>query len=200
MTFTRTRYKTYAEYLNADLNPEGNFRLLSSGEIVELPPEDERNISIADELAFTLKQLVSSKRLVKISATELQVHPVGDTRVNRKPDIVVLRPAHIELMGELNKSTILFGMPAPVFVAEVVSPGGPTSENYRRDYDWKRVQYERWNIPEYWIIDRHRAQVTVLILKDGQYVETVYRDKQKILSQVFPSLDYRVEQLLAGEN
>lgn len=188
MTFTRTRYKTYAEYLNADLNPEGNFRLLSSGEIVELPPEDERNISIADELAFTLKQLVSSKRLVKISATELQVHPVGDTRVNRKPDIVVLRPAHIELMGELNKSTILFGMPAPVFVAEVVSPGGPTSENYRRDYDWKRVQYERWNIPEYWIIDRHRAQVTVLILKDGQYVETVYREKLETEFSAYPEI------------
>ncbi|MEL6604701.1 MAG: Uma2 family endonuclease [Cyanobacteria bacterium J06614_10] len=200
MTFTRARFKTYADYLEANLYPEGNFRLLNSGEIIELPPEDERNISIADELAFTLKQLVSSKRLVKISATELQVHPVGDRRVNRKPDVVVLRPAHIELMGELNKSAILFGMPAPVFVAEVVSPGGPASENYLRDYEWNRVQYESWGIPEYWIVDRHRAQVTVLILKAGGYVETVYRGKQKILSQVFPSLSYQVEQLLAGEN
>lgn len=86
MTYTAVRYKSYRAYLESDLLPDGNFCLLSNGEVIELPPEDERNISIADELAFTLKQIVASKRLVKASSVELQVNPVGDGYVNRNPD------------------------------------------------------------------------------------------------------------------
>lgn len=200
MTYTSIRYKSYREYLGSDLGSDGNFRLLSNGEVIALPPEDERNISIADELASTLKQLVTSKRLVKTSAVELQVHPVGDGRVNRKPDVLMLRPEHIELMASLNKGAVLLGMPAPVFVAEIVSPGSESSDNYRRDYEWKRQQYEWWQISEYWIIDRHRQQVTVLMLKDSQYVEQVYRGDERIHSEVFPVLNYQADQLLAGES
>lgn len=199
MTYTPIRYKTYAEYLASDLGSDGDFCLLSSGEVIALPPEDERNISIADELAFTLKQLVPSKRLVKISAVEIQVHPVGDERVNRSPDVLVLQPEHIELMASLNKGAVLFGMPAPVFVAEVVSPGNESSDNYRRDYEWKRQQYEWWQIPEYWIVDRHRKQVTLLMLEAGQYAERIYRGNERIHSKVFPTLNYCPNRLLAGE-
>jgi Uma2 family endonuclease len=200
VTYTSVRYKTYQDYLAADLGSDGDFCLLSNGEVIELPPEDERNTSIADELAFTLKQLVASKRLVKVSSVELQVHPVGDGRVNRKPDVLVLRPEHIELMASLNKGAVLFGMPAPSFVAEVVSPGSESSDNYRRDYEWKRSQYQNWQIPEYWILDRHRAQITVLILEDNHYTEQIYRGAERIHSEVFPALEYTTDQLLLGED
>ena len=49
MTVTSVRYKTYEDYLHSDLGSDGNFRLLSSGEVIELPPEDEENICIANE-------------------------------------------------------------------------------------------------------------------------------------------------------
>lgn len=198
MTYTSIRYKTYAEYLASDLGPDGNLRLLSNGDVVELPPEDEENICIADELVFALKQVVIPRRLVRGSATEIQVHPVGDQRVNRKPDVLVLCPEHIELMKTIRKSTVLFGMPAPAFVAEVVSPGSDRSDNYRRDYEWKRQQYEWWQIPEYWIVDRHRQQITALVLQDGSYVEQVYRSAEMICSAAFPSLNLPVAQVLQG--
>ncbi len=35
MTFTSTRYENYAKYLKADLGSDGNFRLLSNGEIID---------------------------------------------------------------------------------------------------------------------------------------------------------------------
>ncbi|MGB7250772.1 MAG: Uma2 family endonuclease [Phormidesmis sp.] len=136
--------------------------------------------------------------MVRASATEIQVHPVGDGWVNREPDVMVLRPEHIELMATTKKSTILFGMPAPAFVAEGVSPGGENSDNYRRDYEWKRQQYQDLEIPEYWIIDRHRQQVTVLILQAGVYAEQVYRNAQPIRSKAFPTFILSAAQLLAG--
>lgn len=200
MAYTTIRYKTYTDYLDADLGSDGNFRLLSNGEVIDLPPEDIRNISIAEELAFALKQIVSSKKLVKLSSIELQVHPVGDGRVNRKPDLILLKPEHWTSVVALKKGAILFGMLPPDFVAEVVSPGNENSDNYRRDYEWKRQQYESWQIPEYWIIDRHRQQVTVLTLAGEQYTERVYRGAQRIVSAVFPTFDYSAGQLLAGED
>lgn len=198
MTYTPVCYKSYSDYLEADLGSDGNFRLLSNGEVIELPPEDEENVCIASELTFALKTVVSPRRLVRTAATEIQVSPVGDGRVNRIPDVVVLRPEHIEILAETKKSTILLGMPAPAFVAEVVSPGGENSDNYRRDYEWKRQQYQSLEIPEYWIIDRHRQQITVLILEDGLYSEQMYRGNAQIQSSAYPTLALSAAQVLAG--
>ncbi|MEO0376623.1 MAG: Uma2 family endonuclease [Cyanobacteria bacterium P01_A01_bin.17] len=198
MTHTAIRYKSYADYLESDLGSEGNFRLLSNGEVIALPPEDEENYFIADEFAEVLKRLLKNRRLVKTASTELQVHPVGDNRVNRAPDLIVLRPEHLDLIAENKKNAVLLGMPAPVFVAEVVSSGGESSDNYRRDYEWKRQQYEGWKIPEYWIIDRHRQQVVVLILTEGAYKAHAYRDSDLMTSLVFPTLTLSVDKLLSG--
>ena len=200
MTFTSVRYKTYAEYLYSDLSSEGNYRLLSNGEVVELPPEDEENICIATGLLFALGQIVKPQRLVRAGKTEIQVRPFGDNRVNRLPDVMVLRPEHIELMKIVKKSTVLFDMPAPAFVAEVVSLGGKGSANYRRDYEWKRQQYQELEIPEYWIIDRHRQQVIVLILRNGVYAEQLYKGNQIIHSEAFPEINLSAAQILLAED
>lgn len=199
MTVTSVRYKSYAAYLESDLGSEGNFRLLSNGEVIELPPEDDDNYFIADELVEKLKRSLGNRRLVRSNSTELQVHPVGDDCVNRVPDLIVLRPDHLELMAELKKSAILFGMPSPLFIAEVVSPGSGSSANYRRDYEWKRQQYEWWQIPEYWIIDRYRKQVVIFTLKNDTYEEQQYRGSDRIQSSTFPDLQLQANQLLSGE-
>lgn len=199
MTFTSVRYKTYLEYLHSDLGPDGNFRLLSNGEIIELPPEDDENYFIADEFAERLKRLLKNRRLVRSSATEIQVRPAGDGHVNRVPDLIVLRPEHLELMAKLKKSAILFEMPPPLFIAELASPGGKGSANYKRDYEWKREQYEWWQIPEYWIIDRHRQQVVVFTLNGDTYKEHLYKGTDTVTSQIFPTLQLSADKLLSGE-
>ncbi len=44
MTYAATRYKSYQEYLDDEtLSPDGNYRLLSTGELIEVPPEDDDN-------------------------------------------------------------------------------------------------------------------------------------------------------------
>ena len=196
MTYTPVRYKTYAEYLDSDFNSEGKFRLLENGEVIELPPEDENNVRMGGELEFQLKQIVVPRELVRGSATEIQVHPVGDSRMNRAPDVLVLQPEHIDLMANTKKSAILFEISPPSFVAEIVSSGNKQSNNYRQDYDWKRQQYEWWQIPEYWIIDRHRQKMTALTLQDGQYVESIYRSPERIRSVVCQDLILPVSQVL----
>lgn len=198
MALTTTRYKNYEEFLNSDLASDGNFRLLSNGEVVELPPEDKENDFLASELTERLKRLLGNRRLVSTS-TEIQVHPVGDNRVNRRPDVTVLRPEHLELMDKLKKNAILFGMPAPCLAVELVSPGGEGSANYRRDYEWKKQQYEWWQIPEYWIIDRHEWQVVVFVLEDGRYQSTIFTQVEMVDSRMFPTLNLSAERILSGD-
>jgi len=198
VTYTQVRYSTYAEYLKSDLGTDTRFCLLSNGEVLELPPEDEENIRVATELLFVLGQFVTPRTLVRTASTELQVNPIGDGRINRVPDVVVLQPEHIALMADLKKSAIRLEMPPPAFVAEVVSPGGEASDNYRRDYEWKRLQYQELEIPEYWIIDRHRQRVTVLILQKGRYEESVYKGAELVRSQTFSALNLSAKQILSA--
>ncbi|WP_071776926.1 Uma2 family endonuclease [Synechococcus sp. PCC 7335] len=66
---------------------------------------------------------------------------------------------------------------------------------FSHDYIWKRQQYEWWGIPEYWIVDRHRAKVTVLVLVEGVYRETVYTGKTPIRSASFPDLVITLEDM-----
>ncbi len=194
---TQTRYQSYQEYLDDErLSPEDDYRLLSTGELIEVPPEDDDNISAAFVLGFSIAQATDAAvvGLVRTGTKEIQVTPVGDRCVNRKPDLLILHPEH----REIAKQAILKGMVPPLFVAEVVSPGDENSDNYQRDYVWKRQQYQEWRIPEYWIIDRHRSKVTVLTLVNDAYAESVYVGDERIVSAVFPMLEVAATMVLSG--
>ncbi|MEL7069185.1 MAG: Uma2 family endonuclease [Cyanobacteria bacterium J06581_3] len=198
MTYAITRYKTYQEYLDDEsLSSEGNYRLLSTGELIEVASEDDDNLMIAYVLGILLSQIEGGflMKRIRLSLKEIQVPPVGDKCVNRKPDLMVMHPEH----REVARQAIKFGMVPPLFVAEVVSPGDKNSDNYLRDYVWKREQYQWWQIPEYWIIDPHLEQVTALVLVDGEYQETVYAGDNQLTSAVFPSMTVTAQDLITGD-
>ncbi|MEL6489429.1 MAG: Uma2 family endonuclease [Cyanobacteria bacterium J06621_3] len=198
MTYTLRRYQSYQEYLDDDqLQPECDYRLLSTGELVKVSGEDDGNLWLASYLFALLLKVhgFSFFQLIRKGNKELQVHPVGDRRVNHKPDLLVMHPDHLQNA----KQAITLGMSPPRFVAEVVSPGNESSDNYLRDYVWKRQQYEEWQIPEYWIIDPHREQLTVLILTNGRYQEMVYKGSADVVSPILNGFRLSVTQMFAGE-
>ncbi|MEM9947334.1 MAG: Uma2 family endonuclease [Cyanobacteria bacterium P01_D01_bin.36] len=198
MTYTLRRYQSYQEYLDDDqLQPERNYRLLSTGETIEVADEDEGNLWLANILIAAILQVcgIPYLQFIRNGNKDLQVNPVGDKWVNRKPDVMIMRPEHRVEAAQ----AIKLGQQPPLFVAEVVSPGGESSDNYLRDYVWKRQQYEEWQIPEYWIVDRHREQVTVLIFTEGKYQEAVYTGTTRIESAAFPKIRLTCSQLLAGD-
>ena len=195
---TETRYKSYQEYLNDDsLSPDVNYRLLSTGELIEVASEDDLNRRIAFRLLkcllFVLEESLSE--CICNGNKEIQVPPVGDQRVNRIPDLMVLRPEHLKIA----RQAVLLDMVPPLFIAEVVSPGGENSENYKRDYEWKRQQYQELGVLEYWIIDPHREQVMALVLTEGVYESKVYGVSEQLSSKAFPVLVVTVSALLKGK-
>jgi Uma2 family endonuclease len=183
----KVKFASFEEYLTWSDDPEnymeGRYELVN-GELTQLPPESPENDFIANNLQFLLVALkVAPLRLIRIHSLELQV-PVLQLKdtANRYPDLVVLRPEHLDLMGR--RLTITIDMPPPQLVAEVVSPGKSNRvllRRYRkgRDYINKRAQYAarcfadtaRVDVPEYWLVDPKNQTVTVLEVQGNDYRE-----------------------------
>jgi Uma2 family endonuclease len=198
MTQAQVKLASFEEYLAySDSTPlEGRFELVE-GELVELPPESEPNNWLANYLQFLLVAAnVAPLRLIKIHALELQV-PVlqPNDAANRYPDLVVLRPEHLELTQR--RLTITRDMPPPRLVVEVVSPG---KTNRDRDYVSKQAQYAVLGVPEYWLVDPAAQTVMVLSLAGETYQEVgVFGLQRAIASVEFPDLTLKASQIFEAD-
>jgi Uma2 family endonuclease len=76
----------------------------------------------------------------------------------REPDIMFMLEGHADRMGQE-------AWEGADLVIEVVS-----NDDRRRDLETKRFEYARAGIPEYWIVDPQRGQITVLRLDGERYV------------------------------
>ena len=66
MTYTSVRYRSYQEYLDDEqLDEKGNYRLLSTGELIEVASEDDENLWLGDS---ALIGFVRTSRTQKISS------------------------------------------------------------------------------------------------------------------------------------
>jgi Uma2 family endonuclease len=195
MTQAKPRFRTLEDYLDYDDGTDTRYELVN-GELVELPNEDPINPTIAALLMITFSALGIRPRRLAIGH---QIEVESDTVSARQPDLVVHTAESIQalLSGE---RIIRLGMPAPLLVVEVVSPGSPSSQNYQRDYVEKPREYAARGIPELWQIDPSRAVVQVLELVNGAYQSRPFHGDDRILSPQFPNLQLTAAQILAAED
>lgn len=185
----------FADFLERSAVDGLRYDLLVDGSLVVVPSEAEINSTLVMWLLEQLAALISF-RLVKVGVLELEVIPQGDNKRNRRPDLAILSPEHLKIESLKRRTALFWGSLPPRFVVEVVSPGAVDSENYQRDYVWKRQQYQAWQIPEYWIMDPHRACITVLVLVNGIYEAQRFQGKEPIESLTFPDLAITAGELL----
>lgn len=199
MTQAKAKFASFEEYLiySNQVFLEGRYELID-GELVELPPESELNNWIADNLKFLIASAqVIPRRLIRTHACEVQV-PVLKPKdaANRYPDLIVLRPEHLELTQR--RLTITLDMPPPRLIAEAVSP---SKTNHNRDLIHKRDQYAAIGIAEYWLIDATAQTVRVLALAGDAYREVgLFSGPAPIASAEFPELVLTVEQIFETES
>jgi Uma2 family endonuclease len=193
MTQARVRFTTFEEYLSySDETPiEGRYELID-GELTELPPESRVNSTIAVRILLALLATGISVELIHPGKCEIQVPVLQPSdAANRFPDLVVLRPEHLELTQR--RLTITLDMAPPQLIVEVVSPG---KTNRDRDYIRKRAQYAAIGVPEYWLVDPIAQTVMVLSLEGKDYRELgVFNQKKSIVSVEFAKLELTTKQL-----
>jgi Uma2 family endonuclease len=124
-----------------------------------------------------------------------------DDRSAPEPDILFVRDEHSDRIHRGGVEG------APDLVIEIVSP-----DSVERDYEKKREQYQRFKVPEYWIIDEEEKSVLLLRRnRRGRYQEIpprrgIFRSEvltgfwldSSWLWQPRPSRLAIIQQLLAG--
>ncbi len=104
-----------------------------------------------------------------------------DDRNSPEPDIAIV------LKENLNRVERGHVEGAADLAIEIVSPS-----SVERDYDTKRALYEKFQFPEYWIIDEELEKVTLLRLGPKGYREVKLR-KGVLVSQILPGFWFRPE-------
>ncbi|BAY59172.1 hypothetical protein NIES2135_60490 (plasmid) [Leptolyngbya boryana NIES-2135] len=192
MTQAKLQFKTIDEYLEYDDGTDTHYELVN-GELIALPTEEPINSTIAMVLAFAFGALsIPAHRL----AIGHQIEVESDEVSARQPDLIV--HSEMSISALLSGGRIIrMGMPVPLLVVEVVSPGDPNSKNYRRDYIEKPKEYAARGISELWQVDPGRSVVNVLELVNGAYQSRPFAGEDLILSPQFPNLQLTAAQLLA---
>jgi Uma2 family endonuclease len=186
---------TLAEYLAYDDGTDTRYELVDGALIpmgVGTGKHGRVTEFIRDELKADIKR---SNRSWTATDMKIGVQSPRGTRWDtcRIPDITIIPTAQWEEMDD-REAVIRLNDPTPILVIEVVSPS-----TVKDDYRAKHSEYAVLDIPEYWIIDPIKAQVTICNLLDGAYDGRIFLDKEPIVSPTFPELDLTAEQILAAK-
>ena len=185
MVQTATKRLTFEEYLTYDDGTDNRYEFVN-GELVLMPPPTGQHADIVDFLEDIFKATIKRLNLdwavrpgtIGVRTVELKI---------RFPDLSIITA---EQRQSIRLKTAILESPPPL-VIEVVSP-----ESVKRDYRYKRSEYAVLEIPEYWIVDPLEAKVTVLLLVEGLYEQTEFKESEQIISQTFSELTLTVEQVL----
>jgi Uma2 family endonuclease len=194
MTFATTNRVTLEEYLVYS-NGTGNRYELVDGAIVNMSLGTGEHSEISEFLNDVFKAEIKRSKLAWVSKDmKIGIQSPRGTRWEtvRVPDVVVLP---LEQWQGLRKreSFIPLNEAPPLLVVEVVSPS-----TVAVDYRAKHSEYAVLDIREYWIVDPIDLEVTVCVLQDGAYSDTIFTGDLAIVSPTFPSLGLTAIEVLNG--
>jgi Uma2 family endonuclease len=184
-TSSTTKQKlTFEEYLIYDDGTD-NFYELEDGELILMNPPTGLHALIIYFINNTFVAEIARLNLPWVCLQTVGVRTA--MKRARIPDICIT--TRDQILDKIDVSAVIES--AALLVVEIVSP-----ESRIRDYRFKRSEYGAAGIPEYWIVDPVEQKVTVLLLVEGLYEETVYRRDDQVVSQTFPELLLTVNQIL----
>ncbi|ALF52602.1 hypothetical protein ACX27_06645 [Nostoc piscinale CENA21] len=179
---------TFEEYLTYDDGTGFHYELVDGRlELINIPTIEHFLI------AKFLEQLLDAE-IKRLSLLELTFQQTGIRTGRNKSRLTDLCVVTQEQARDLLKASAVFETP-PLLSIEVVSP-----DSIKRDYRHKRSEYAAVGVAEYWIVDPLELKITVLLLEEGFYEETVFTADQKIVSRTFPELAIAPHQIFAAGN
>lgn len=188
MTATTKNLYTFEEYQKYEDDPDNRYELVE-GKLELMNPPTFRHILICDFIRDAFKAEINRLQLPWLAIREGGIRT--GWRKSRIADVYVVNREQI--MDSLDESGILL-TPA-LLIIEVVSP-----DSIKRDYRYKRSEYAALGIGEYWIVDPIKQQVTVLVLDEGLYEETIFISEQELVSPAFTEIKLTPQQIFTSNN
>lgn len=175
---------------------------LIDGELIDLEPtgpHEEVAAFIGRKLNVAIEQqnepfLIPYRCLVSILGTETAF----------RPDVIVLDQTQLVYEPLWQREPIVSRGSSIKLIAEVVST------NWQNDSARKSEDYALLGVPEYWIVDYlglggrdyigkpKQPTLTLCKLKGDEYEKQILREDDRISSQIFPSLQLTVKQIIAA--
>lgn len=184
MVNTAVRSLTFEEYLNYE--DESGFKSeLVDGQLEIMNPPTIKHFLICKLLEKNIDVEIQTLSLPWLCFRETGVRTSKNK--SRLSDLCVVTK---EDAKELINASAVFES-APLLIVEVVSP-----ESVKRDYRYQRSEYAALGVPEYWIVDPLDNKISILLLEEGLYEDTVFTANEKIISRTFTELNLTVEQVL----
>jgi Uma2 family endonuclease len=181
---TALRYPFYDFDAFCALVPDGQKADLIDGVIYLASPENIEHHRLNIWLIRLLWDYIDARRIVGEFFSSRIAFRL-DKRESPEPDIAFVagQTAHLLINWGYVEGP-------PDWAAEIVSP-----ESIDRDYHEKRLQYERYGVREYWIIDPlEQKMIAYRRARDGKYKEVRPR-KGIVTSKVIPGFWVRPEWL-----
>jgi Uma2 family endonuclease len=164
---------------------EGDRHEIIDGELVVTPVPTLKHQIVSGRLIRYLDRHVDDGNSGMVFTVPTGVRLTSDTLVI--PDLCFVSHSR-----RLDPSATTFDE-APDLIVEILSPG-----TRRRDLTIKRELYERFAVPEYWVVDPDARTITILALRDGRYEPVPLGDDGAVHSRVLPGLPLTLEQIFAG--
>ena len=173
-TVSRPPSLTYEDYC---LLPEDGKRYeLIEGEIFVSPAPSTRHQTVSMRLSAALFEALDKPGLARIFAAPTDLLLARTTVV--QPDLLIVGAARVAAITQRAIEDI------PDVAIEILSPS-----SLDRDQYIKRKLFEKFQIPEYWVVDPEEGLITVYRLDEGTYgIRATYDRSATLESPEFPTL------------
>ena len=174
---TKLTYEDYAK------TPDDERWELIDGELFRIPSPNIAHQRTSMQLTLRVASFVENRNLGEVFDAPIDV-VLSDTDTVQ-PDLLFISNERMGIIAALNVQG------APDLVVEIHSPS-----TAQRDLTIKRELYSRHGVKEYWPIDPVALTVTVLLLRDGEFVEVgVYKQGDTVTSLTLEGFSFRVEEI-----
>ncbi|MEM6518057.1 MAG: Uma2 family endonuclease [Cyanobacteria bacterium P01_D01_bin.71] len=187
-----TQRLTLEDYLTYDDGSDTRYELVN-GELVPMSLGTGRHGAIIKRLERLFDNEIErlQQPWIALAGTVGLQSPRGEAwDTVRMTDVTVLTLTQWEALQE-REALIRLNEPPPLLVVEVVSASTKST-----DYRAKRAEYSVLDIPEYWICDLLKEQVTVCTLLEGWYEAAVYPGESEVESLTFSDLKLTAKDIL----
>ncbi|MHB8368562.1 MAG: Uma2 family endonuclease [Leptospirales bacterium] len=164
---------TYEEFMSL---PEGGplrYEIID-GELCMTPSPNTRHQEISLILSLAIGNWVGKSSSGKLFIAPYDVFFSKDPLQVVEPDLVFVSKEHLSIIGEKNIQGV------PDLLVEILSPSTEAS-----DRRVKHSLYERFGVPEYWIVDPATNTIQVFRLADGHYPAPQELGNTDVLSTPF---------------
>ncbi|MEO5358600.1 MAG: Uma2 family endonuclease [Nitrospirae bacterium YQR-1] len=150
------------------------------GEEIMGPSPFGKHQKIASKIARKIFSYTETNKLGELYFSPLDV--IFEEGINRlQPDVLFIKNENSTIFQDWIRGV-------PDMVCEIVSPG-----TYKKDTATKRKIYEKYKVPEYWIVIPELQTIEILTIENGKYEQYSFAELEGVVvSKVIEGLQISI--------